>query len=395
MSGMIMTIMKKEFARFFGDKRMVFTTVLLPGLMIYIMYSFMGSAITDQFTSAEDHVYAIHTVNLPDSLSALKSHESVALTEESAESVEALKEEIEAQETELLVIFPENFDAEVAAYDSLTAQTAAPAVEIYYNSVFTESGEAYSMVSQMLEQYEASLANKFDVNADAEKRFDLATERDMTGQFFSMMLPMLLMSFLFSACVAIAPESIAGEKERGTIATLLVTPIKRSELALGKILSLSAIGLLGGVSSFLGTMLAIPKMMGGVADGGMNAAVYSGTDYLMTLLVILSTVLLIIGVISILSGMAKSVKEAGTWATPLMIIVMVVGITSMFGDGAPSEPYLYLIPFYNSVQCLNGIFSFSAVPVNLAITVGCNVVYMLVMAAVLAKIFDSEKIMYI
>ena len=127
----------------------------------------------------------------------------------------------------------------------------------------------------------------------------------------------------------------------------------------------------------------------------MNAAVYSGTDYLMTLLVILSTVLLIIGVISILSGMAKSVKEAGTWATPLMIIVMVVGITSMFGDGAPSEPYLYLIPFYNSVQCLNGIFSFSAVPVNLAITVGCNVVYMLVMAAVLAKIFDSEKIMYI
>ncbi len=394
MSGMIMTIMKKEFARFFGDKRMVFTTVLLPGLMIYIMYSFMGSAITDQFTSAEDHVYAIHTVNLPDSLSALKSHESVALTEESAESVEALKEEIEAQETELLVIFPENFDAEVAAYDSLTAQTA-PAVEIYYNSVFTESGEAYSMVSQMLEQYEASLANKFDVNADAEKRFDLATERDMTGQFFSMLLPMLLMSFLFSACVAIAPESIAGEKERGTIATLLVTPIKRSELALGKILSLSAIGLLGGVSSFLGTMLAIPKMMGGVADGGMNAAVYSGTDYLMTLLVILSTVLLIIGVISILSGMAKSVKEAGTWATPLMIIVMVVGITSMFGDGAPSEPYLYLIPFYNSVQCLNGIFSFSAVPVNLAITVGCNVVYMLVMAAVLAKIFDSEKIMYI
>ena len=338
MSGMIMTIMKKEFARFFGDKRMVFTTVLLPGLMIYIMYSFMGSAITDQFTSAEDHVYAIHTVNLPDSLSALKSHESVALTEESAESVEALKEEIEAQETELLVIFPENFDAEVAAYDSLTA---APAVEIYYNSVFTESGEAYSMVSQMLEQYEASLANKFDVNADAEKRFDLATERDMTGQFFSMLLPMLLMSFLFSACVAIAPESIAGEKERGTIATLLVTPIKRSELALGKILSLSAIGLLGGVSSFLGTMLAIPKMMGGVADGGMNAAVYSGTDYLMTLLVILSTVLLIIGVISILSGMAKSVKEAGTWATPLMIIVMVVGITSMFGDGAPSEPYLY------------------------------------------------------
>ena len=37
----MLTIMKKEFARFFGDKRMVFTTVLMPGLMIYILYTFM------------------------------------------------------------------------------------------------------------------------------------------------------------------------------------------------------------------------------------------------------------------------------------------------------------------------------------------------------------------
>ncbi len=394
MSIRLITIMKKEFARFFGDKRMVFSTVLLPGLMIYVLYSFMGSAMADQFLTAADHVYEIHTVNLPDSLAQLKSQQDLAVTETDLADVESLKSQIEAQETELLVIFPEGFDEKVAAYDSLTSQEAAPQVEIYYNSVFTESGTAYDTICGVLEQYETSMANKFDVNADAEKRYDMATERDMTGQFFSMLLPMLLMSFLFSACLSIAPESIAGEKERGTIATLLVTPVKRSELAAGKILSLSVIGLLGGVSSFVGTMLAIPKMLGG-ATGGMDAGVYGGMDYVMTLLVILSTVLVIIGVISILSGVAKSVKEAGALATPLMIIVMVVGVTSMFGDGAPSATYLYLIPFYNSVQCLNGIFSFSALPVNLAVTIGCNIVYTMVMAAVLAKIFDSEKIMYI
>lgn len=391
----MITIMKKEFARFFGDKRMVFSTVLLPGLMIYVLYSFMGSAMADQFLTAEDHVYGIHTVNLPDSLTSLKSQEGMTVTEEELSDVEALKAEIAAQETELLVIFPEGFDEKVASYDSLTAQGPAPLVEIYYNSVFTESGTAYDRICGILEQYETSMANKFDVNADTAVRYDLATERDMTGQFFSMLLPMLLMSFLFSACLSIAPESIAGEKERGTIATLLVTPVKRSELAAGKILSLSVIGLLGGVSSFIGTMLAIPKMLGGATGGGMDAGVYSGLDYLMTLLVILSTVLVIIGVIAILSGLAKSVKEAGALATPLMIVVMVVGVTSMFGEGAPSATYLYLIPFYNSVQCLNGIFSFSALPVNLAVTIGCNVVYTILMAAVLAKIFDSEKIMYI
>lgn len=77
------------------------------------------------------------------------------------------------------------------------------------------------------------------------------------------MLPMLLMLFLFSGCMAVAPESIAGEKERGTIATLLVTPMKRSDLAIGKILALALIALLSGISSALGTVLALPQ-----ADGG-------------------------------------------------------------------------------------------------------------------------------
>ena len=196
--------------------------------------------------------------------------------------------------------------------------------------------------------------------------------------------------------MAVAPESIVGEKERGTIATLLVTPMKRSELAVGKVLSLSVIGLLGGVSSFIGTMLALPNLMGGAAleDDSMSAAVYSGTDYVLLLFVILSTVLVIIGAISLMSGLAKSVKEAGTMVSPLMIVVMLIGVSTMFGDGAPKEVYWYLIPFYNSVQCMNGIFSFDLVPVNFVVTIVANLLYALVMTAGLAKIFDSEKIMY-
>ena len=67
--------------------------------------------------------------------------------------------------------------------------------------------------------------------------------------------------------------------------------------------------------------------MGGAAleddsmTGAMSAAVYSGTDYVLLLFVILSTVLVIIGAISLMSGLAKSVKEAGTMVSPLMIVV--------------------------------------------------------------------------
>lgn len=394
MSKNMITIMKKEFARFFGDKRLIFTSILMPGILIYVVYSIMGNAMMTQFTTAEDYVYEIHAVNLPSSLDILKGQSEFNIIDTSVGEEEALKTEIEEQNTDLLLVFPEQFETAVAAYDVTDTSQVAPEIEIYYNSVSTESSSAYNMIYELLDSYEASLANKFDINASENQTYDMATEEDTTAQIFSMMLPMLMMMFLFSGCMAVAPESIVGEKERGTIATLLVTPMKRSELATGKILSLSVIGLLSGLSSFIGTMLALPKMMGGATDGAMNAGVYSGTDYILLLLVILSTVLIIIGMISVLSGVAKSVKEAGTMITPLMIIVMVIGITSMFGSGAPKEVYWYFLPIYNSVQCMNGIFSFDIMPVNLVVTVVSNVAYTLILGTVLAKIFDSEKIMY-
>lgn len=393
MSGNMITIIKKEFARFFGDKRMVFTTIILPGLMIYVLYSFMGSAMIDQFTTAEDYVYEIYAVNLPASMEGLRQETLFEITDCQTGDADAVRSRIQDQDADLLVVFPEEFDAQVAAYDSMTSSEAAPCVELYYNSVSSESGTAYDIFCEILDAYEAALANKFDINAGEDVTYDMATDKDTSAQLFSMLIPMLMMIFLFSGCIAIAPESIAGEKERGTIATLLVTPMKRSELAMGKIISLSVIGLLSGISSFLGTMLSLPNLMGAAAEE-MSAAVYTIADYILLLFVILTTVLVIIGLISIISGFSKSVKEAGTAASPLMILVMVISLTTMMSGGAPEESFWYLIPLYNSVQCMNGILSFTIVPLNLAITIVGNLVYTGVLVFVLARIFDSEKIMY-
>lgn len=393
MSKNMITIIKKEFARFFGDRRMVLTTIFLPGIMIYVLYSFMGNMMMKQFTTSDDYVYQIEAVSLPASMEFLKTQEMFEVKEVDAAEEADAKTLVETQEADLLLVFPEEFDQKVAAYDCTATTDAAPDIQIYYNSVSTESSAAYQMVCTMLDEYETALSNKFDINAEEEICYDMATEKDTSAQFFSMMLPMLMMMFLFSGCMAIAPESIAGEKERGTIATLLVTPMKRSELAIGKIISLSVIGLLSGFSSFVGTMLSLPNLMGAAADE-MSASVYGISDYVFLLVMILSTVLVIIGAISVISGFAKSVKEAGTAVSPLMILVMVLSVTTMMGGGAPEEPYLYLIPLYNSVQCMNGIFSFTMLPVNFVITVVSNLVYTGILVFILTKMFDSEKIMY-
>lgn len=396
MKNTIITILKKELKRFFSDKRMAFTTILLPGIMIFVMYNFMGDAFSDMMTVDDEYVYSVESVNMPESIKAMLDSAGMSggLKDTDAQGGEKAKKELENKDgaLDLYIVFPENFENDIAVYNS-TSGDKAPQVEIYYNSASTESQTAYEMFIEMMDSYESSMANKFDVNPDSDVQYDLANEKDAAATVFSSLLPMLLLMFIFSACMSIGPESISGEKERGTIATMLVTPAKRSHIALGKIIALSIIALLSGISSTLGTMLSLPKITG-VGEEGIEANVYSAQDYILLAVIILSTVLLIVTLISIISAFARSTKEAGTYIMPLMIVVMLVGLSGMFSDGAKTELYNYVIPIYNSVQCMTGVFSFEIIPFGMLLTVITNIIYTGIGVFVLTRMFNDERIMF-
>ena len=122
--------------------------------------------------------------------------------------------------------------------------------------------------------------------------------------------------------------------------------------------------------------------------------VYQPADYVLLFLVIATAALLMVGSIAIISAFCKTVKEASTAVMPLMIVVMVLSVTSMMGSDIRKAFYWYLIPLYNNVQCLTGIFSRDYNMTNIIVTVIANVIYSGILVGVLTKIFDSEKIMY-
>ena len=387
----ILTVMKKEFARFFKDRRMVITT-LLPALLIYILYSFMGTAMTSMFSPDGEYKPWINAVNMPEAVTKMVQSAGVSILDIKTDEVEGIKEKISNKEADLCIIFPPDFDEQVAAYDVQTATGPAPNIEIYYNSTAPNSSDVYMRIYGMLDIYEASLANKFDVNQGVATA-DLATAEDVSAGIISMLMPMLLMIFLFSGCMGLALESITGEKERGTIATLLVTPLKRSELAIGKILSLATLSFLSGLITAMSTILSLPKLMSG-AEGMIDAGIYGIKDYAFLAIIILSTLLLLVAMISIVSAFAKTVKEASSAVMPLMIIVMLVGVTGMFSGGAQTSPIYYLIPVYNSVQSMSGIFSLNYSALNIALACISNLAYASIGGFALTKMFNSEKVMF-
>lgn len=380
-------VLKKELKRYLTDIRMLIM-LLLPGVLIFILYSLMGNFVNS--TGDIPTEYSICIVNEPVEFSEFKNVEGWTI--QVLDSANITKEEalskIEAKVMDLYIEYEKDFYEKMLSYDTLTSTSPAPQVKIYYNSASTSSSTIYEYFTSVLNTFESKLSNRFDINASLDEKYDYAREEDVSAKVISMILPFLLMIFLFSGCMSVCSESIAGEKERGTIATLLVTPAKRSELAIGKILALSITSLISAAASFIGLIASLPNLVG-IANFNLSIG-----SIILLFVVILTTVLIFSVILTIISTFAKSVKEANGLSVPVMMLVMLLSVTSMTGSSAATNIGVYFIPIYNSIQCFTAILSMEIQPLMLAITIATNILFVGVGVCVLTKMFNSEKIMF-
>ena len=389
------TIIKKEFARFFGDRQLLFTTVIMPGLLIYIIYSFMGTGMKKMATEGANEQVTLCVENLPESMAPLVDGVPFTVAVQQPVTQEDIDKLEDKSLNVVLMRFPEAFDEKVAAYDPQSGEFA-PNIEIYYNSANNASTRVFHILQNSLTIYEEQLSNRFDINRieSVDDQFDMANQDDVLGSVLSKLIPMLILMLLFSGVMGIAPSAIAGEKERGTIATLLVTPMKRNELALGKVVSLSGMALLSGISSFIGIVLSLPKMIQADTAGVELGLNYTGSDYAVLLITILATVLIMASVVSLFSALAKDVKNAGTMIVPFMLVVMFCGLTPMFQSSVPENLTAYMIPFYNSIQVMTSVFAHEMKWMPVVVMLVSNVVYTGIAVWVLTRMFNSEKVMF-
>lgn len=382
----ILIIVKKELLRILTDKRLCFTTIIMLGLMIFIMYALVGNVMSNTYSTLQNSEYTVVINNVPNDIKELLLKNKISFKEKNKPQNYYMNK-IRDKNLDLYIDFDKNFEDNILNGTEKGVQV--PSVSIYYNSQSNSSNTGYMLLSSILNEYKDCIRNVFYVNSGNDL-YDLATTKDSTGQFVSMILPMLLITMLFSICASVAPDSIAGEKERGTMATLLVTPIKREQLAIGKILGLSIIVVLGGISSFIGAMLSLPFLS--IGQDEIDTSVYSINDYLELFIIVISTVLIMISLTAIVSVLARSIKEASSSMAPLTILVALVGISGMYNQNGSNRLIHYIIPLYNSAQCMNEIFLFNGNINHVIITVISNLLYTIILVYILSKLFKNEKI---
>ena len=380
----IFTIVKKELKRYFTDKRTLIS-LFLPGILIFFIYSFMGNIMTSRFNGEDNHLYVVYTENLPEAYNNMfNEFGNNVRVKNNEKTIDEAKSSLQNDEIDLVVVFPNDFENKINNGEK-------PNVEVFYTTNMETSLNLYNYTINKLGETAFNIEVVYFVNGDLNTNYDLAIheEGDSTKMFIQMMMPFLLVIFLFSGCMAISTEAIAGEKERGTIYTLLVTPTKRSEIAIGKILALSIVGLVSASVSFIGTILSLPKLMGG--ETSLALSMYGFGSYIAIFLIILVTVILFTSVLLLISAYAKSIKEAGQLALVLMIPTMLVGVTSMLGSN--EHLWASFIPIYNSITTMSKIFGGNIDYLGFILTVATNLLVVGIVIYLLTKMFNSEKIM--
>lgn len=379
----LLALIKKEFARFFGDPKLL-VTMILPGILIYFIYSVMGSAI---FGSAEAEQYAFKVYVSGESAvvqtidTAIKQSgwtaEFVSLPAEGVQTADEALEKVNSGEATALLTFSEGFDEAVAGI----GEHPAPSADLAYNSEEKASSAFATLAGTILDNYGRTFVFTMSDSADAS---------GIARSVMAGLLPFLIVVFIFSACMSVTLESVAGEKERGTLATILVTSARRTDIALGKVLPLSCVSLIGAASSFLGVVLSLPTLMGisvDVAVAGIGAL-----GYILMLLLIISVVPLIVSAIATVSTLSRTVKEASGYTSILMILMMVLSIVSAFVSGIGS--WAVAIPVLNVVVTMQGILTGAPVVWECLVAFGLNLVYTAVFVFIIAKLLSSERVMF-
>ncbi len=225
---------------------------------------------------------------------------------------------------------------------------------------------------------------------------DVATGESLGRMILSRLLPYFMVLAILTGAMGLGAEITAGEKERSTIATLLVSQLSRTEIVLGKFLAVLTVSLTSSILSAVGLLIGVRFFGGGLTPAAVSGAAVFRLDLpalgwmlvvLVPLAVILASLVIIVGTY------ARSQKEASTYLLPIYMVIVLVGMMSMTG-GITFEGVRYLIPVANALYALQGIIVGELVASNIVYTLIANIVCGAVLIAAAVRLFKREAVLF-
>ena len=361
----IVAIFKKELTDVLRDKRTLFFMIVIPVIVMPLI--FIGSIKFQEYQSkkSDEKILNIGLINKTSDSQIrdyLLDQKGVYLVEDI--DLDSLELGIKNDSLQGGLYIHKNFINDISA-------NAMGKVEVYYKSSDLMS-KAKNRINNALEIYKNEVVSErlsqFNIDKDLLEPLDIinkdiSTKKETIGKAVGGLIPYMLVIFIFLGAMYPAIDLGAGEKERGSLETLLSSPATKFEITVGKLMVVSLAGMVSGLISVIG--ISVPfYFIGNIPD-----QIKSTVLEIISPFIIVSVIILMIPIAIFFASMllsisfyARSFKEAQSLMGPLNIII-IVPLMLTLGPGIEIDHITALIPLINVGLLTKEILAGSAQPI--------------------------------
>ena len=400
---MIFTLARKEFLDIVRDRRTLITNLVVPLLLFPILFNVMEKVITTQHRKAQQRTLTVALIShggalefrqiLADEIDRPAEAGTIQLREDV--SLEEGRELVEAEDVDAIIHFDPGFDEHL--------ERGVPAqVSVYFKQTdkgLVEKGRIVGLLDTYKDRlYERRLVTLGIDPKDLEPieitQHNLASEKERLAGLIGGFLPYLFIIFSLTGCLHPATDLAAGEKERGTLETLLTCPATRLQILIGKFIVVVGNGFFSAGVSMLGLYIgfrSVAQIPEQVQTG--ITAVLEWTAILAVFSLLLPLTIFFAAVALSLSIYAKSFKEAQSLLMPL-IMVSIIPVYAGVIPGMELSTTTALIPILNVSMAIKAIIAGAATAPLLAMVYASLIALAALSLLVCSKMFGRESAIF-
>lgn len=384
--GVVWTVFQKEMLDLLRDRKTLLGTFLVPLVIIPFVFFLLGMSYSNVEKEARAYV-PIAIEGESGLVAALKEIPGVRIL-----APDDPEKALQAGTLRAVITIPPAFDEKIrtggtaeltVAYDSTNQKS------VYARDVIEQTVKTYSqkIVANRLKQ--AGLSEGA-IEPIASTFQNVATEERLSGGMLAGIIPLMLVVSLASGGVASANDLIAGEKERGTLESLMTAPIAANHILTAKLLTVMVMSCLSAAASLVSLSLVLGLGPLDMEGAGFTLGFISPSTLLVLVLTILVLAATFAGLELVLSTIAKSFKEGQTYMSGVIFVAMVPSYMLMPLNPVDVPAYYYFLPVFNGVALCKEVFYGKVDPLHGLIGLGTSLVYVAVIIALTSKLFRRE-----
>ena len=395
--GDIGIVYRKELRDLLRDRRTIMSMIVVPVVVMPLLMTGLGLTAVKLGGKMRQEIPRVMVLGGEDSprtmeaLRALHGFDFVAPSQDFTNLISDKK-------INAAVGLPKNFDAAVQAGEAATV------------IIYTYEGEFKSMfASQSLDQFfrskrdhivserlaERHLPEKLFAPFEIQKT-NVASPKKVSGNLIGMILPYIVIMMCMTGAIYPSIDLTAGEKERGTMETLLCSPVARTHLVLGKGLVVLTVSLATACLSLVsngGAVVLLKKLIGDAARGNPLPLTIDPSSLLAVMVMMLPLAVFFSGTMLAVGLYSRSAKEANSYLQPLLIFTVIPAAVAAL-PGVELNYALALVPVLNvslaGREIMSGLFHWNCI----ALVFGSMCLYAALAVAVAVALFKREDVLF-